>query len=56
LTKALASASPDPEFPQGRKVATQRAFLRKCGRQMKNPLLHRANDYNLRNNNKLLEA
>jgi len=37
LTKALASASPDPEFPQGRKVATQRAIFQKMWKANEEP-------------------
>lgn len=54
--KALVSASPDQELSKGRKVATQRAFLKNHGRQVKNPLLPRPNDCNLRDNKRLSKA
>lgn len=53
MVKALASASPDQELSQGRKVAIQRVFLKNHGRQVKNPLLPRAHDCNLRDNKRL---
>ena len=43
-------------FLRAEKCLHRGLFFRKCGKQMKNPLMHTANDYNLRNNNKLIEV